>query len=156
MAAGDFTVFNELTISLGEKKINLETDTIKLALIDNVITPLVDTATPTWDGTSSQDYDGNEVAPIDGVEYVAGGVTISGPELIRAAAVATFDDDDSNISIAQDAGGFTNARWGILYSDTATAKNAIGFLDLGAVVSQVAGTLAINWNASGILTITRS
>ena len=154
MATGDFTVFNEFTISLGEKLVNLETDTIKLGLIDNVVTPLVDTATPTWDGTSSQDYDGNEVGTGGG--YSAGGLTLSGPELIRAVAVATFDDDDSNLSLAQNAAGFTDAYWGILYSDTATAKNAIGFLELGGPVSEVAGPIAINWNASGILTITRS
>ena len=154
MARGDFTVFNEFLISLGEKLINLETDTIKLGLIDNAVTPLVDTATPTWDVTSSQEYDGNEVAT--SAEYPAGGLTLSGPELVRLAAVATFDDDDSDLSIAQNGAGFTDAYWGILYSDTATAKNAIGFLDMGGPVSQQAGPININWSGSGILTITRT
>jgi len=154
MARGDLTVFNEFVISLGEKLINLETDTIKLALIDNVVTPLVDTATPTWDATSSQDFDGNEVGTGGG--YSAGGFTLSGPELVRSGAVATFDDDDSNLSLAQDGSGFTDAYWGILYSDTATAKNAIAFIDLGGPVSEQAGPININFNASGILTITRS
>ena len=35
MARGDFTLFNELAVALAEKKVNLETDTIKLALITN-------------------------------------------------------------------------------------------------------------------------
>jgi len=155
MARGDLTVFNEFTISLGEKKINLETDTIKLGLIDNSVTPLVDTATPTWDGTSSQEFDGNEVGT-GGAGYSAGGMTVSGPELIRAGAVATFDDDDSNLSLAQDASGFTDAYWGILYSDTATNKEAIAFIELAGPISQVAGPITITWNESGILTITRS
>ncbi len=155
MATGDFTVFNELSISLGEKKINLETDTIKLALIDDTVTPLVDTNTPMWSGGSSQDYVSNEVDEFVG-GYSEGGVTISGPELIRAAAVTTFDDDDSNITITQNGAGFDDARWGILYSDTATNKEAIGFLDLGEDRSQIAGAININWNASGILTITRT
>lgn len=154
MARGDLTVFNEFIVSLGEKLINLETDVIKLGIIDNVVTPLVDTATPTWDATSSQDYDGNEVSAAGG--YTVGGMTISGPELIRAAAVATFDDDDSNLSLAQNGSGFTNAYWGILYSDTATAKNAIAFIELDGPVSEQAGPININFNASGILTITRS
>lgn len=154
MARGDLTVFNEFTVSLGEKKINLETDTIKLALIDDTVTPVVTATAPQWGAGSDQDYDDNEVGTGGG--YSAGGFTISGPELVRSGAVATFDDDDSNLSLAQNASGFENAYWGILYSDTATNKDCIAFIDLGGPVSEVAGPIAINFNASGILTITRS
>lgn len=154
MARGDLTVFNEFTVSLAEKKINLETDTIKLALIDNTVTPTVNAASPQWGAGSDEDYDGHEVGTGGG--YTAGGLTVSGPELVRSAAVATFDDDDSNLSLAQNASGFTDAYWGILYSDTATNKDCIAFIDLGGPVSEVAGPIAINFNASGILTITRS
>ena len=154
MARGDFKFFYELAISIGEKLINLETDTIKLALITNVVTPTQADATPAWAVGSGVDYDANEVGTGGG--YTAGGLTISGPELVRAGAVATFDDDDSNLALAQNAAGFTNAYWGILYSDTATGKNAIGYLDLGGPVSEVAGPIAINWNAAGIGTITVS
>lgn len=154
MARGDLTVFNEFTISLGEKKINLETDTIKLALIDNSVTPAADDATPMWGAGSGVDYDSAEVSTAGG--YSAGGFTISGPELVRSGAVATFDDDDSNLALVQNALGFTDAYYGILYSDTATNKECIAFIDLGGPVSEVAGPIAINFNASGILTITRS
>lgn len=154
MARGDLYVFNVLAEWIGEKLINLETDTIKLGLIDNVVTPSQSTATPTWDGTSSQEYDGNEVSTGGG--YPAGGLTLSGPELVLSGAVATFDDDDSNLSLAQNAGGFTDAYWGIMYSDTATAKNAICYIDLGGPISEVAGPININFNASGIFTITRA
>jgi hypothetical protein len=154
MARGDLTVFNEFTVSLGEKLIDLELDTIKLGLIDNTVTPLVDTATPTWDASSSQEFDGNEVSTAGG--YPAGGLTVSGPELIRSGAVATFDDDDSDLSLAQNGSGFTDAYWGILYSDSATAKNAIAFIEMGGPVSEQAGPININFNASGILTITRT
>lgn len=154
MARGDFIVFNEFLIFMGEKLINLETDDFRLALIDAVITPLVDTSNPTWEVGSSQDYDGNEVSTGGG--YPAGGMVMSGPELIRATAVATFDDDDTNFSLSQNGSGFTDAKWGILYSFTATLNNAVGFLDLGTALSEVAGPLNFNINASGILTITRT
>lgn len=62
---------------IGEKLINLETDTIKAAFIDNVITPLQDTADPTWDGTSLQNFDANGVSTAGG--YSAAGFTMSGP-----------------------------------------------------------------------------
>jgi len=154
MARGDLTVFNDFTISIGEKKIDLETDTIKLALIDNTVTPLVTTANPTWEVGSSQDFDANEVSTAGG--YTAGGETISGPELELSGAVATFDDDDSDLSLAQNGSGFTDAYWAIIYSDTATLKNAIAFIELNGPVSEQAGPININFNASGILTITRS
>lgn len=154
MARGDVTIFNEALISIGEGKVNLETDTFKLGLIDDAVTPLADTVNPTWDGDSSQEFDGNEVSTDGG--YPAGGLTISGPELVRSENVATFDDDDSNLSLDQDGSGFTDAYWGILYSDTATAKNAIAFIDLGGPVSEQAGAININFNASGIFTITRT
>ena len=155
MATGTLIVFNEFTVSLAEKLINLETDTIKLALIDAVVTPTVDAATPMWSVGSDEDYDGNEVGT-GGAGYSAGGMTISGPQFTRAVAVGTFDDDGSDLSLVQDGAGFTDARWGILYSDTSTLKNAIAFLDLGGAVSQVAGPITIAWNASGILTLTRT
>lgn len=154
MARGDLYVFNKLAEWIGEKLINLETDTIKLGLITDTVTPAQDTGNPTWDGTSSQEYDGNEVSTGGG--YPAGGLSLSGPELVLAGAVATFDDDDSNLSLAQNGSGFTNAYWGILYSDTATNKNAICYIDLGGPVSEQAGPININFNAAGIFTITRS
>ena len=154
MAAGDLTVFNEFLVSLAEKKINLETDTIKLALITSAVTPLVTATSPQWGAGSDQDYDANEVATTGG--YPVGGLTIVNPQFTRAAAVGTFDDDGTNLSLAQNVLGFTNARWGIMYSDTATNKECIAFLDLGAAISEQAGPITITFNASGILTITRT
>lgn len=150
MARGDFTLFNEFANSLAEKKINLETDTIKLALIDVTITPTANDATPQWGAGSGVDYDGNEVSTAGG--YTAGGLACANPATTRSGDTTTFDADDP-ATIAQDASGFTDAYWGILYSDTATNKDAIGFLDLGGPVSEVAGPIDINWNASGICAI---
>jgi len=155
MATGTLIVFNEFVVSLAEGKVNLETDDIRLGLIDNVVTPTVDAATPSWAAGSDEDYDGNEVAPQAG-DYPTGGFVITGPVFTRTVAVGKFDDDGTDISIAQNAGGFTDAYWGILYSFTSTEKNAIAFLELGGPVSQVAGPITISWNASGILTVTRT
>jgi hypothetical protein len=151
MARGDFKVFNEFAISIGEKKINLETDTIKLALITNGVTPTVDDATPMWGEGSGVDYDGNEVGTGGG--YVSGGQVCGNPALTRIGADSTFDADDP-AGLAQNASGFEDAYWGILYSDTATNKDAIGFLDLGGPVSEVEGPIAISWNGDGICVIT--
>lgn len=151
MARGDFTLFNELGISLAEKKINLETDTIKLALIDATITPTANDSDPQWGAGSGVDYDGNEVAVTGG--YTTGGLACANPSAVRSTGTITFDADDP-ATISQDASGFTDAYWGILYSDTATNKEAIGFLDLGGPVSEQDGPITISWGGSGIATIT--
>jgi len=153
MARGDLTVFNQAAIYIGEGIINLETDTFKLGLINNdSLEPDVDEANPRWTAT----YQPDEVSPIDGVDYVANGVSLTDPSLVRVVTVSTFDDIGNDIAIAQNAGGFTDGYWGILYSDTAASKEALAYIDLGGAVSQVAGPLNINWNASGIMTITRT
>lgn len=153
MARGDFTVFEEFSLQLGQELHTLASDTLRLALIDNVVTPTAADATPAWGATSGVDYDGNEVATTGG--YTATGIALTGVTFTEAAGVATLDDT-ANISLAQNGSGFTNAYWGILYNDSATNNNAIGFLDLGGPVSEQAGPVNINWNASGILTITVS
>jgi hypothetical protein len=150
MARGDFVVFNELAVAIAEKKVNLETDTIKLALIGNVITPTANDTDPQWGIGSGVDYDGNEVGTGGG--YTTGGLACANPSVTRSGDTTTFDADDP-ATISQNGSGFTNAYWGILYSDTATNKDAIGFLDLGGPVSEQDGPITISWGASGIFTI---
>jgi len=147
MARGDFHLFEEFADQLGSENHNLENggDTIKLGLITNVATPLITATTPTW-----TDYSGNEVTP--GGNYAAGGPTLANQSYTEVDGVATFDAD--NITIAQDAANFTDADWAILYNDTNGTKMAIGFIDLDGPVDGSLGPVNINWNASGIFTVT--
>lgn len=80
-------------------------------------------------------------------------MTLSGVTWTEAAGVATLDDT-GNIALAQNAAGFTDAFWGIIYNATEAGGAAIGFVDLGGPVSEVDGPVAINWHNSGILTVT--
>ena len=151
MATEDFVLFNELAVSLAEKKINLETDTIMLALIDDTITPTANDSNPQWGAGSGVDYDANEVSTAGG--YPAGGLECANPSLVRSGDTSTFDADNP-ATLSKNASGFTDAYWGILYSDTATNKECIGYLELGGPVSEQAGPITISWNGSGIATIT--
>lgn len=146
MARGDVTVFEEFALQVGQEHHALASDTIKVGFITNGVTPAAGDATPAW-----ADYSASEVGT--GGNYVAGGFTLSGVTFTEAAGVATLDDT-GNIALAQDAGGFTDAYWGIIYNDSAAGKQAIAFIDLDGPVSEVAGPIAINWGAGGILTIT--
>jgi hypothetical protein len=62
------------------------------------------------------------------------------------------------VTIAQDAAGFTNARWGIIYNNTDANKRAIAFIDLGSDRSIVSGSLTLDWSGAtnDVLTITQS
>ena len=152
MATGDVQVFNAFAESIADGRIDLDTDTLKLAIIDSVITPTAADATPAWDVTSGVDYDGNEVSTAGG--YTANGETLANVTWELAANVATLGAD--NVVIAQDGSGFTDGRWGIIYSETATNNDAIAFVDFGAAVSEQAGQITIDWNGVGndILTMT--
>lgn len=157
MARGDLTLFEEWLVDDGEGDVHdYESDTFKLALIVGTggagVDPTAADATPMWSVGSGVDYDGNEVSDA-GAVYVTGGLTLANPTHSEAAGVATFNADDPAV-ITQDAAGFTDAYWGIIYNDTATNKNAIAFLDMGGPVSQVAGPITITLHASGIWTKT--
>jgi hypothetical protein len=147
MATGDVTIFEEVAEMIGEETFNFESDTLKLGLIDNSTPPTAADATPRW-----ADYSGNEVSTAGG--YTANGETLASVTYTEADGVATLDAD--NVSLSQDGSGFTDAYWGIIYDDTATNDEAIGFVELGGPVSEQAGPVAINWNASGIMTVTVS
>ena len=150
MATGDFTLFEEFVDQLGMEIHDFDNDTFKLALIDDTVTPTAADATPAWGASSGVDYDANEVTNAGG--YTTGGETVA-VTWSEADGTATLNDDSGDISLSQDGSGFTDAYWGIFYNDSAANKNAIGFIELGGPVSEQAGPVAINWNASGIFTI---
>lgn len=145
MAQGDVTLFEEFVDQLGEEIHNFPSDTLKLGIIDNTVTPLASDATPAW-----ANYSANEVSTAGG--YVADGITLTGVTWTEADGTATLDDT-GNVSLAQNASGFTDGYWGILYNATAVGGNAIGFVDLGGPASEQAGPINVTWGASGILTV---
>jgi hypothetical protein len=148
MATGDVVVFDQFLQDVGRAAHNLETGTIKFALVTNVVTPTASTADPRWGAGGGTNLDTNEVAA--GGNYTAEGSDITAT-YSQAAGTATFDGAD--ISIAINAGNPTNARWGIIYNDSAAGKQAIAFLDLGSVLDLTTGSFSVNWNAAGIFTM---
>ena len=147
MARGAWVTFEEFSLDVGSKVHDLANDDLFLLLIDNNTAPTAADATPRL-----ADYVGDEVDSVAG-GYPANGIALTGETYTEAGGVSTLDDP-GNISLAQDGSGFTNAYWGVLYNGTAAAAQAIGYLDLGGPVSEVAGAITITWNASGITTVT--
>lgn len=133
---------------------NLETDTIKVGLTDgSVTTPIATTADPRWGAAGTTDLSAEEVTP--GGNYSAGGATIANPAVTLTGGLAQFDADDPP-TWSQDASNPTDATWGIVYNDTATGKNAIGFVDLGGAFDMTTGDLSISWNANGIVRLNQA
>jgi hypothetical protein len=143
VARNDWVTFQEFGKDLGDKTHALASDTLKLGIVDATITPTANDETPVWG-----DYSANDVSEAGG--YVADGIALTGVTWTEAAGVATLDDT-VNVTLAQDALGFEDGYWGILYNSTAATDECIGFLDLGGPVSEVAGSITITWHASGIL-----
>lgn len=140
MARGDVTLFDEFLAALGAGVHDLASDTLKMGLVTNGVTPTAGDSSPAWG-----DYSASEVATTGG--YVAGGVTLTTVTYTEAAGVASLDSDP--VSLVLDGSGFTNAYWGILYNDTAAGDEAIGFVDLGGPVSEQAGDVVITPHANG-------
>lgn len=149
MAQGDIVVLAQAKQDIGLEIHQLETDVIRLGLVTNGVTPTETDADPRWQSGGSLDYSGFEVAP--GGNYAAGGPTIANNVWTLASATVTFDAD--NVSISQAAGNPTNARWGIIWNDTAPGDQALAYLDLGGVTDLSAGDFTVTWNASGIFTL---
>lgn len=126
-------------------KIDLMSDTIKLAAVTSSYTPDIDTH-DFWD-----DVVANESS---GTGYTAGGATLANKTgaVVAGSDLAKFDADDVSWTIS----AAFSARYLVLYK--ATGDNAtsplVGYIDLGSTYSLASGTLTLTWSASGVLTIT--
>ena len=152
MAAGDFKWFAQGLHDLGNKIHDLDADDFRMGIITTATTPAVNTAAPHWAGTGTTNMSTNQVVTT-GTSYTAPLVLTSEAWALTATGAAM---DVADITLAQDASGFTNGRWGVVYNNTDANKRAIGYLDLGSDRSLVTGPLTITMTASGILSLAQA
>lgn len=152
MAAGDFKWFAQGLHDLGNKIHDLDADDFRMGIITTATTPAVNTAAPHWAGTGTTNMSTNQVVTT-GTSYTAPLVLTAEAWALTATGAAM---DVADITLAQDASGFTNGRWGVVYNNTDANKRAIGYLDLGSDRSLVAGSVTITMNASGILSLAQA
>lgn len=143
MAAGDIIWFRQALLDVGKAVHDLSADVLKLGIITAAVTPAATDADPRFGTGGTTNYATNQVAT--GTSYTAGGPTLASvtwalqsnqPEL-RAA----------QITVAQDASGFTNGRWGIIYNSS-KLNRALLLVDFGASISIVGGPLVVDWNGA--------
>lgn len=154
MAQGDMIIFDQAYLDIGKGSggpWDMTADTFNMALVDNTTVPTRDTAAPHYGGTGTTNFATNAVAT---ATAWTGPVALSGLSWSEAVADTFRLDFTDPATIAQDAGGFTNGYWAILYNATDINKRALCAIDLGGPVSLVAGPLDINFNALGIFQVT--
>jgi hypothetical protein len=143
MAAGDIFWFDAGLNRLMRGEIDFDGGAMKLGLITSAATPAKTTADPRWGAGGSTNFSTNQVG--------TGGTSYTGPVTLGTPTVAVATPDvffrASIVTLAQDASGFTNARWGIIFQDDAN-DYAVAYVDLGSDRSLAAGQVQIDWNGA--------
>lgn len=132
MASG---IYNRFKAWIMKKLMNLETDTIKVALYG---------ASRTFTATDTVYTTTNEIG---GTGYSAGGATLTTPTVTEGAS-AVFDADDSAW-----AGASFSAFHAVLYNQT-PCNTLLCMIDFGGVQTVTSGTFTIQYASSGIIRLT--
>ena len=145
MATGDVKWFAQGLLDLGNKIHNLSSDTFMLGIVTSATTPAIGTAAPHWGGTGTTNFATNQVA--------TGGTSYTGPKTLASVSWSIVSNEPTlratDISMAQDASGFTNGLYGIIFNNTDANKRALGWVDFGTARSLVTGSLLIDWGGAG-------
>lgn len=130
------SIYNSFKEFLTDGIINLETDTFKLALCGSTYVP------------SSVHTHLADITQTSGTGYSDGGATLGSPTTTLSGGVVKWDTDDAVWSEAS----FT-ARWGVIYSDTASGDALVCCLDFTENKTVTSGTFTVTMNAAGILNL---
>lgn len=134
-------VYNSFKRDIMNGSIDLDTDTIKVALVTSSYTPNIDTHDNFDDITSE----------VSGTGYTAGGATLS-------VTVSVDTTDDEGVFDAVDTTWTTatvTARGAVIYKSTGTSSTSklICYVDFGSDKTSTAGDFTIQWNSEGILNL---
>lgn len=136
-------VYNSFKKKIMDGSIDLDTDTIKIALVTSSYTPSADND-DFWDDVSA-----NEVA--NSGTYAAGGATLT-------VTVSQDNTDDEGVFDATDVSWTSatiTARYAVIYKSSGVSSTSplICLIDFGSNQSSSAGTFAITFAAEGILNL---
>lgn len=136
------TVYNSFKQKIMNGSIDLDTDTIKVALCTSSYTPDID----------AHDNFDDITAEVVGTGYTAGGATLTG------TAVTVDNTDNEGVFDANDVSWTTATftyRYAIIYKAGAGASTSplIGYIDFSSDQTVTNGTATIPWLAEGILNL---
>ena len=130
-----FQKFNSFSEALAEKVHNLESDVIKVMMTNTA--PIA---------TNSVKANLTEIAAGNG--YVAGGQVVTIGTSSQTAGTYTAVIDGNNTFTAA-GGSIGPARYFVVYNDTATNDELIGFYDYGSEFTLADGE-SVNFNGNGV------
>lgn len=135
-------LYGSFPAKLANKEIDWDTDTIKVALTTSTYTPSQDT----------HDYFNDITNEVTGTGYTAGGATLASKTVTYTSGTNTQAFDAADVTWSAST---ITARYAIIYDSTGTSSTSalIGYVDFGADVISSGGDFTIQWNASGIFTI---
>lgn len=136
-------IYNSFKAKIMDGSIDLDTDTIKVALVTATYTPNQDT----------HDFFDDVTNEVSGTGYSAGGATLA------SKTVTADTTDNEGVFDAADVTWSTStitARGAVIYKSTGTASTSalICYLDFGSDKTSSAGDFTIQWNSEGILNLT--
>lgn len=146
MATGDIRWFQQAVLDLGNKIHNLSSDSLLLGIVTTATVPSMSTAGPHWGGTGTTNFATNQVGTGGGY---TGPITLASVTWTNVSGVLTLRATD--VVIPQNASGFSNGAYGIIFNNTDANKRAIAFIELsaGGTASIVSGSLTIDWQGAG-------
>lgn len=158
MATGDIKWFSAGLLQLGTGIHNLTTADLRLGIVTTATVPTIDTAVPHWGGTGTTNFATNQVSTGGGYTGPVALASVTFTEIGTGPKVPTLRATDP--VIPQNASGFTNGAYGIIYNNTDANKRALGFIEISAAgaASIVAGSLTLDFQGAGtdILRLTPS
>src|ERR1044071_7394752 len=135
-------IFNSFKKKIMDGSIDLDTDTIKVALVTSSYTPDQD----------AHDFFDDVTNEVVGTGYTAGGASLANKAVTadNTDNEGVFDADDTTWSTST-----ITARGAVIYKSTGTASTSalICYIDFGADKSSSAGNFTIAWDAEGILNL---
>jgi hypothetical protein len=146
MATGDVKWFQQGVLDLGNKIHNLASDALQLGIVTTATVPSMSTAGPHWGGTGTTNFATNQVGTGGGY---TGPITLASVTWTNVSGVLTLRATD--VVIPQNASGFTNGAYGIIFNNTDANKRAIAYVELSAAgtSSIVSGSVTIDWQGAG-------
>ncbi len=155
MATGDIKWFADGILAMGNKAFNLSSDVLQLGIVTTATVPSLTTAVPHWGGTGTTNFATNQVGTGGGY---TGPITLASVTWTNVSGVLTLRATD--VVIPQNASGFANGAYGIIFNNTDANKRAIGWVELSSAgtASIVSGSLTVDFQGAGtdVLRITPS
>lgn len=133
-----FTKFNSFVAGAGNGHFNLNSDSLKVCLC--LTAPV---------STNVNYADLTEISSGNG--YTTGGAAVPSTAYSQTGGLATLTG--SPVIFTASGGSIANFRYAVLYDNTATNKDLIGFWDYGATVTVTVGNTFTETFASGIATL---